>query len=314
MVGKRLREQCPLAENNHVRIAIVGTGIAGLASAWLLNRRHAITVFEAEPRLGGHTNTVTMTAGDREIAVDTGFIVYNEHTYPLLTKLFAHLDVRTEASDMSFSASIGEGALEYAGSSMAALFAQRRNALRPSFLRMLVDIGRFNRLGWRHLREEADLELTVGQFLARHGFGKGLAEWYLLPMAAAIWSAPVARMLDYPARSFLAFFANHGLLSVGAHRTWRTVAGGSRAYVERMLPEFRPRVRLATPIVGVRRWPWGVELLDDRGERYRFDQVVLACTPTRASPCSRTRATRNARSWERSATSPTAPSCIATRR
>jgi predicted NAD/FAD-binding protein len=277
MVGKRLREQCPLAENNHVRIAIVGTGIAGLASAWLLNRRHAITVFEAEPRLGGHTNTVTMTAGDREIAVDTGFIVYNEHTYPLLTKLLAHLDVRTEASDMSFSASIGEGALEYAGSSMAALFAQRRNALRPSFLRMLVDIGRFNRLGWRHLREEADLELTVGQFLARHGFGKGLAEWYLLPMAAAIWSAPVARMLDYPARSFLAFFANHGLLSVGAHRTWRTVAGGSRAYVERMLPEFRPRVRLATPIVGVRRWPWGVELLDDRGERYRFDQVVLAC-------------------------------------
>jgi predicted NAD/FAD-binding protein len=162
MVGKRLREQCPLAENNHVRIAIVGTGIAGLASAWLLNRRHAITVFEAEPRLGGHTNTVTMAAGDREIAVDTGFIVYNEHTYPLLTKLFAHLDVRTEASDMSFSASIGEGALEYAGSSMAALFAQRRNALRPSFLRMLVDIGRFNRLGWRHLREEADLELTVG--------------------------------------------------------------------------------------------------------------------------------------------------------
>jgi predicted NAD/FAD-binding protein len=260
-----------------VRIAVVGTGIAGLATAWLLNRRHAITVFEAEPRLGGHTNTVSLELDDREIAVDTGFIVYNEPTYPLLTRLFAHLGVPTEASCMSFSASIADGAVEYAGSSWGALFAQRRNLLRPSFLRMLADIERFNRLGWRHLQGGGCPGLTLGAFLARHGFGKGLVEWYLLPMAAAIWSAPVAEMLEYPADSFLAFFANHGLLSVNGHHAWRTVTGGSRRYAERMVGEFRPRVRLGTPITGVRRWPWGVELRDARGELYRFDQVVLAC-------------------------------------
>ena len=260
-----------------MRIAIVGTGIAGLASAWLLNRRHSITVFEAEARTGGHAHTVSVPAADGAVTVDTGFMVYNEHTYPLLTRLFAHLQVPTQPTAMSFSASIGDGAMEYGGGSAGALLAQRRNILRPRFLRMLLDIQRFNRVGRRHLREQPEDQATVGEFLVRHRFGKGLADWYLLPMAAAIWSAPMACVLDHPAHSFLRFFANHGLLSISGQHDWRTVTGGSRQYVERLVAEFRPHIRLATPITSVCRRPWGVEIVDERGERSRFDHVVLAC-------------------------------------
>ena len=267
----------PNREKGYVQIAVVGTGVAGLATAWLLHRRHAVTVFEAAPRLGGHVNTVQVALGGREVAVDAGFIVFNEVTYPLLTRLLAHLEVPTQPSRMSFSASIGDAAVEYAGGSLTSLFAQRRNAVRPSFLRMLLDIRRFNELGRRHLQEDAADGPSVGQFLDRHGFGRGLSDWYLLPMAAAIWSAPVAQMRDYPARSLLTFFANHGLLIVRGHSPWRTIGGGSHRYVERLAAEFRPRVRLATPVAGIRRWPWGVELRDKRGERHLFDQVVLAC-------------------------------------
>jgi uncharacterized protein len=151
--------------------------------------------------------------------------------------------------------------------------------MRPSFLRMLLDIRRFNEAGRCYLQTAGDDATTIGQFLTQGGFGRGLADWYLLPMAAAIWSAPIATMLEYPARSFLRFFANHGLLSVSGHHAWRTVTGGGRNYVERLAAEFRPRIRLATPIAGVRRWPWGVEVTDGRGERIRFDQIVLACHP-----------------------------------
>jgi hypothetical protein len=262
-----------------VRIAVVGSGIAGLATAWLLDRGgHAVTLFEAAPRLGGHANTVTVALNGREVAVDTGFIVFNRRTYPLLSRLFDHLGIATAASSMSFSASIAGGAVEYAGRrSLGALFAQRRNAVRPSFLRMLHDIRRFNQLGWGFLRGEEPDEPSIGGFLDRHGFGRGLCDWYLLPMAAAIWSAPVVQIKDYPARSFLTFFANHGLLGLGRRPAWRTVVGGSRRYVDRLAAGLRPRIRLATPITGVRRRPWGVELRDHAGERHRFDRVVLAC-------------------------------------
>ena len=265
-------------ERAHVRIAIVGTGIAGLAAAWLLSRRHTVTVFEADPRLGGHSHTVAVPTAEGEVPVDTGFMVYNEHTYPLLTQLFAHLKVPTAETNMSFSASIADGSLEYGGGSLKALLAQRTNLLRPAFVRMLLDIVRFNRTGLRYLQEPGGDDLTLGDFLARHGFGRSLGEWYLLPMAAAIWSAPVARMLDYPARSFLSFFANHGLLSIHGHHQWRTVAGGSREYVRRIMAELGPRVRVATPIKAVRRLPeGGVELTEASGATAQFDHAVLAC-------------------------------------
>jgi predicted NAD/FAD-binding protein len=264
-------------ERSHVRIAVVGTGIAGLATAWLLSRRHGVTVFEADARLGGHSHTVSVPTSDGAVPLDTGFMVYNEHTYPLLTRLFAHLDVPTTETNMSFSASIADGSLEYGGGSLKALLAQRTNLLRPAFVRMLLDIVRFNRTGLRYLQEPGGDDLSLGDFLDRHGFGRSLGEWYLLPMAAAIWSAPVARMLDYPARSFLSFFANHGLLSIHGHHQWRTVAGGSREYVRRIVTELGPRVRVATPVRAVRRCPDGVELTEGSGATSRFDHVVLAC-------------------------------------
>lgn len=259
-----------------MRIAIVGTGISGLSAAWLLNRRHNVTVFEATSRLGGHTNTVDVELAGSEVSVDTGFIVYNERNYPLLSELFAHLSVPTQPSSMTFAASVDDGALEYAGTSLSTLLAQPANAFRPGFLRMLGDVVRFNRLGLRHLEEPPAEEPSLRGFLDRHGLGRQLRDWYLLPMAAAIWSAPCSRILDYPARSLLRFFANHGLLQTRGHRLWRTVTGGARAYVDRIAGELGPRVRLGTRIDGVRRSPLGVELRDGRGETYRFDQVVLA--------------------------------------
>lgn len=260
-----------------MRIAVVGTGIAGLASAWLLSDRHSVTVFEAERRIGGHSNTVAIATPAGEVPVDTGFMVYNEHTYPLLTQLFAYLGIATRPTSMSFSASIGDGSVEYGGGSLRALLGQPANLVNPTFVRMLVDIVRFNRTGLRYLERGHDHEHTLGEFLSHHGFGRGLGEWYLLPMAAAIWSAPVLQMLDYPARSFLRFFANHGLLSINGHHPWRTVCGGSREYVRRMVGDLGPRIRIATPVTVVSRRPWGVELTDASGGSYRFDHVVMAC-------------------------------------
>ena len=260
-----------------MRIAIVGSGIAGLSAAWCLARSHTITLFEASPRLGGHSHTVEVEAGGHRLAVDTGFIVYNEQTYPLLTRTLAELQVASLPSTMSFAASIGDGRLEYCGSSPRAIMAQPRNALRPSFLRMLADIARFNAAGLAYLRWDSASRLTLRGFLDRGRYGQGLRQWYLLPMAAAIWSAPIARVLDLPAISFLRFFANHNLLTISDHHAWRTVVGGSRSYVERMVMPFRDRVRLASPVVSVRRRPQGVELTVAGGETRHFDEVVLAC-------------------------------------
>ena len=266
-----------MMDRSRVRIAVVGTGIAGLATAWLLGRRHAVTVFEADPRVGGHSHTVTVGTAGGEIPVDTGFMVYNEHTYPLLTRLFAHLDVPTQTTDHVVLGQhrrrlariwrrLAQGAPGPAHQPAAAglrAHAAGHRALQPHRP--------------AYLQQPGEDDLTLGDFLARHGFGRSLGEWYLLPMAAAIWSAPVARMLDYPARSFLSFFANHGLLSIQGHHVWRTVAGGSREYVRRMVAELGPRIRIATPIRSVRRWPGGVEVTDGSGQSSRFDQVVLAC-------------------------------------
>jgi predicted NAD/FAD-binding protein len=254
-----------------MKIAVVGAGISGLASAWLLNQGHDVTLFEAGDYIGGHTHTVDIELDGARFPVDTGFLVFNHRTYPKLTALFRELKVDTVASDMSFAVSMAEPNLEWAGSSLATLFAQKRNLARPGFWRMLQDTLRFN-------RETAGAlpELTLGAFLEREGYSAEFRDWYLLPMAAAIWSCPTQAMLDYPLTTFVRFARNHGLLQIVDRPQWQTVRGGGREYVARIVATLSD-VRLATPVKSVLRDADGVWLGLPGGDCERFDEVVLAC-------------------------------------
>jgi len=247
-----------------------------MSAAWLLQQRHDIRVYERAPRLGGHSNTVEVSPDNRAIPVDTGFIVYNPRNYPNLTALFAHLDVPTRTSDMSFGVSLDHGDLEYSGSDLAGLFAQKRNLLRPRFLSMLRDLMRFYRDAPAASAALADPAITLGDFLRQGGYGDAFCRDHLLPMAAAIWSAPPQRMLDYPAAAFIRFHANHGLLQIADRPEWRTVDGGSQVYVRKLTAAFADRVRLDCGAVSVRRTADGVIVRDGKGQTERFDHVVLA--------------------------------------
>jgi len=260
-----------------MRIAIIGAGISGLGCAWQLHGRHEITLFEAQDRLGGHSHTVDVPGRDGPLAVDTGFIVYNEPNYPNLVRLFAALGVPTHASDMSFGVSIDGGRFEYSGRSPRGLLAQTGNLASPTFQRLLVDILRFNRDGRRFLAGPAAPDLTLGAFLAEGRYGETFRRGYLLPMGAAIWSASLDGIAAFPAAAFLRFFANHGLLTVNGQPAWRTVTGGSRVYVERLAAPFAHRIRAGVPVAAVRRCGEGVEVVDAHGRRERFDHAVLAC-------------------------------------
>jgi predicted NAD/FAD-binding protein len=262
-------------------IAVIGSGIAGLSCAWLLNGRHDVTLFESAARLGGHTNTIGVPTDDGTLPIDTGFIVYNEKTYPNLTALFRHLSVATQASQMSFAVSLDGGKLEYAGTDLAGLFAQRENLFRPRFWSMLLDILRFYRTAPRALPALADSDETLGQYLARNGYGAALRDDHLLPMAAAIWSGGTGALADYPVESFIRFCANHGLLQVSDRPEWRTVTGGGIAYVCRMMRTFSGCVLAGEPVLGLRRLPTGVEVRT-AGSTRRFDQVVVATSAPRA--------------------------------
>ncbi|UYN93407.1 MAG: FAD-dependent oxidoreductase [Enhydrobacter sp.] len=259
-----------------MKIAVIGAGVAGLGAAWLLGRRHEVILYERERRLGGHACTVDVPGPDGPTPVDVGFIVYNERNYPDLVRLFGELGVSTEESDMSFAVSLDGGAFEYA-SSFAGFLAQRRNLLRPSFLRMTRDILRFNRLATRLLDLGEDLDFTIGDFIDQARLSAPFRDRYLVPMASCIWSTPTSRMLDYPAQTFARFFDNHGLLSISRQLRWRTVTGGSRAYVERIATSLAGRTRLATPAREIRRDAFGAHVRDARGQWDRFDRVVLAC-------------------------------------
>ena len=259
-----------------MKIAIVGTGIAGNFAAWRLAREHDITVYEARDRIGGHTNTVEVDEGERHLAIDTGFIVYNDATYPNFLALLDELGVASQPSDMSFSVTGGRRGLEYNGSSLNKLFAQRRNLFRPSFYRMLADILRFNREAPK-LLERPEPTLTLGEYLERNGYSDHFAEHYILPMGSAIWSATAARMRAMPAMFFVRFFQNHGLLSVDDHPQWRVVRGGSARYVEKLVAGHRDRIRLGAPVREIRRGPDGVEIRADHCEPERYDRVFLAC-------------------------------------
>jgi predicted NAD/FAD-binding protein len=259
------------------RICVVGSGIAGLASAWLLAHRHQVTLVEKNDYFGGHTNTVEVDEDGRNVPVDTGFIVYNVRNYPLLVRLFEHLGVRTRESDMSFAASIGPGRLEYAGDSLRTIFAQPRNALSPRFLRMLLDIFRFN-ARCKHCLEHAGFDgRSLGEFLASEGLSDAFRDHYLLPMAAAIWSCPTATMLDFPAESLAHFFDNHRLLNPLERPVWRSVAGGSQSYVRRIAAELGPERMRQDAAVAVRRTGTGVRVELASGGAVDADQVVLAC-------------------------------------
>ena len=258
-----------------MKIAVVGGGISGLGAAWLLARKHEVSLFESAGYVGGHSNTVEIPLDGRPVPVDTGFIVYNEHNYPNLTRLFDALRVETVASDMSFSVSLGAGAFEYAGDALG-FFAQPANLMRPDFWRLFRDLLRFYREA-PQLADRHDLDrLTLGQLLTDGGYSDIFAHRHILPMAAAIWSSTLDDILAYPARTFVQFFENHGLFSLGERPRWRSVLGGSQSYVEALSASFRDRVHLATPIVAVRRTPAGVFLRDASGHEQGFDQLILA--------------------------------------
>ena len=256
------------------RIAVVGSGIAGLASAYLLARRHHVTLFEADKRLGGHTHTVDITLGGVTAPVDTGFLVFNDRTYPNLIALFDELGVASHASDMSFGVSVDAGRLEWAGSNLGTVFAQPRNLVSPGFLGMLADILRFNREAPANLRRAEADGATLGQLLAEGCYRPQFRDAYLLPMAAAIWSSPAGDILQFPAASFLRFCLNHGLLQINDRPQWRSPLGGGRSYVQRIAATL-PDVRLNAPVHAVHRNPQGVLVHSPAGPE-QFDAVVLA--------------------------------------
>jgi predicted NAD/FAD-binding protein len=264
-----------------MRIAVIGTGIAGNTAAWTLSRRYAVTVYDRELRPGGHSHTVSIDYQGTPVAVDIGFIVYNELNYPGLTAMFAHLGVETVASCMSFAVSADDGRFEWQGggdrwwTTAAGLFAQPGNLLSPSYLRMLTEIPRFGRRCVEDRRSGRLAGLRLGEYVRQCRFSSRLLTDYLAPMGAAIWSAPASGMLDFPAENFVAFFDNHRLLH--HHRpVWRTVRGGSRHYVERLTAAFGDRIRLGCAVTSIERAAQGVIVHDSHGRHESFDHVVIA--------------------------------------
>lgn len=261
-------------------VAVIGAGVSGLAAAWLLSKRHRVTLYEKESRLGGHSHTVEARARSRAgairtIPVDTGFIVYNEATYPNLIALFDHLGVANETSNMSFAASIDRGRIEYSGGTWSGLFAQPANLFRPGHWRMLRDAMRFFREGTAMAARGADGP-NLGEFLTQGGYSREFVENHLIPMAAAIWSCPPSTMLEFPARSFCAFFRNHGLLQIFDRPPWRTVKGGSREYVKALLADIGPSLGREAGAKSLRVEPGGITILGVDGRARRFDRAVLA--------------------------------------
>lgn len=258
------------------RIAIIGTGISGMASAWFLSREHNVTVFEKDDRVGGHSHTVMVDEGPGQIPVDTGFMVYNEVTYPLLTRLFQELDVATKPTSMSFSVQhVGEG-LEFNGGSLNLLFGQRKNLLNLRYWRMLAQIARFNRETVEELVNPAYGEMSLRDYVKARGYGEDFLRWYLSPMAAAVWSSPPERIDEFPARTLMRFWHNHGFLGLNTQHPWRTVSGGSRCYVEKLINHFEQNIHRGAGVRRVSHLSNGVRVTLNDGSSDEFDRVVIA--------------------------------------
>ena len=286
-----------------MKIAIVGTGIAGNVAAYQLARNHDITVYEADPRIGGHTNTIDVELDGGRWAVDTGFIVFNDATYPNFIALLEELGVESQLSDMSFSVSDPRRKIEYNGASINALFAQRRNLVRPSFYRMLLDILRFNREATELLGQPA-ATMPLGEYLETNGYSREFIDSYIIPMGAAIWSATQEKMRSMPAAFFIRFFVNHGLLQLKDRPAWRVIKGGSHRYVEKLVAGHRERIRLNSQVQWLRRHPQFIELKARGAEPERFDRVFLACHSDQAlrllaDPTPQERAVLGAISYQR---------------
>ena len=259
-----------------MKIAVIGTGIAGNVAAYHLAREHDVTVFEADNRIGGHTNTVDIEHGGRKYAIDTGFIVFNERTYPNFIKLLDELGVAWQDSDMGFSVQHEKTGLEYSGSTLNSLFAQRRNIFRPAFHRMIREILRFNREAQRLLETDAP-QVSLKDYLANENYSREFIDHFIIPMGAAIWSAKPEVMGQMPAGFFIRFFQNHGMLSVNNRPVWRVIKGGSGRYVEKLVAGHRDRIRLNAPVEYIRRFSEHVEVKVTGQGIERFDQVFMAC-------------------------------------
>ena len=259
-----------------MKIAVIGTGIAGNVAARALCREHDITVFEAGDHVGGHTHTHDISHGGETHAIDTGFIVFNDWTYPNFMALLDEIGAASLPTEMSFSSRCEASGIEYNGASLNRLFAQRRNFLRPAFHGMIRDILRFNRQS-RELLGNSDAELTLGRYLEDNHYGRLFIDNYIIPMGAAIWSTDPRQMLDFPACHFVRFFANHGLLNIRNRPQWHVIEGGSREYVNRLVAPFRDRIHLREAVVSVRRLPTHVELHTAGGSKACFDHVFIGC-------------------------------------
>ncbi len=258
-------------------LAIIGTGIAGLGCAWFLQDRFEITLFEQNDYPGGHTNTITVQEAGREVPIDTGFMVFNHVTYPLLTRLFRELDVETKPTDMSFSVQHTASGLEYNGGSLNLLFGQRRNLFRLRHWRMLAAINRFNSDAVADLDDPHFANHTLAGYVKERGYGQDMLDFYLVPMSSAVWSTPPDRMLDFPAMTLLRFWHNHGFLGLHTQHPWYTVANGAKSYVAKILAPLRDRLCLGRAAVGVKREGEQVRVTLKDGETRSFDKVVLAC-------------------------------------
>jgi uncharacterized protein len=259
-----------------MRIAVIGSGISGMVAAYRLAPLHDVTVYESGAHIGGHTNTVDVEYQGRGYAVDTGFIVYNDWTYPNFVRLLDELGVPWQRSQMSFSVRCEKSGLEYNGTSINSLFAQRRNLVRPSFLRMVADILRFNDRAPKLLEAGAQ-DMPLSEYLRQEGYSSYFIDHYIVPMGAAIWSSRPVDMLQFPARFFVEFFANHGFLSVDDRPTWRVIRGGSREYVRRLTAPYAAGIRLNTAVASLQRQPHRVALRLKNGTVENFDQVFIAC-------------------------------------